>query len=134
MFIFLDSSFFCAYKNRDDVHHENSVKVMESIANQHHGRPVTTDYIFDETLTVLMRKANKSVAVDVGDLILNSEIVFVEIDKIVFEAAWKIFQKTKNLSFTDCTNIAFMKIFGLEKIATFDKGFSGIEGIRVIDR
>ena len=107
---------------------------MESIKNQYHGMPVTTDYIFDETLTVLMRKANKSVAIDVGDLILNSEIIFVEIDKIVFEAAWKIFQETKSLSFTDCTNIAFMHMFGIKYIATFDKGFKNIKGIKVVDK
>lgn len=134
MVIFLDSSLFCAYKNKEDVHHGKSAKIMESIHNQEHGEPVTTDYIFDETVTVLLRKTNKSAAIDVGDLILNSEILMVCVDKIVFEAAWNLFQTTEGLSFTDCTNIAFMQLFGIEKIATFDKSFSKVDGIVVIDK
>ncbi len=134
MLIFLDSSLFCAYKNKSDVHHENSVKIIEAISHQDHGRPVTTDYIFDETVTVLLRKTNRSIAMDVGDLILNSEIQMFGVGKIVFESAWNIFQKTEKLSFTDCTNIAFMKLYGIEKIATFDKGFKEIKGVQVVDK
>ena len=134
MAIFLDASLFCAYKNKDDIHHEDSIKIVESIQNRHHGEPVTTDYIFDEVVSVLLRKAGKTVAIDVGDLILNSGILMFCVDKMVFEAALKIFQSAEGLSFTDCTNVAFMQLFGIEKIATFDKGFLGVKGIVVIGK
>jgi len=48
--------------------------------------------------------------------------------------SWNIFKEQKNnkLSFTDCTNIAIMRINKIKNIATFDKDFKDIEGINVV--
>lgn len=132
MTIFVDASVFCAYANLDDVHHQKAKKIMNNIVSGKYGHGITTDYIFDETVTVVLRRIDKKNAAEVGNLILHSEINLVGIDPMAFQRAWELFQKTENLSFTDCTSIAFMRMFGIQNIATFDKEFSKIRDIQVV--
>ena len=134
MTVLIDASLFYAYSNIRDVHHLKAKEILKDILSDKYGGYLTTDYIFDEVVTVTERKTDKQNSLEIGNFILNSSILIAEIDKSVFNEAWKVFQETKNLSFTDCTNIAFMRIFGIEKIATFDKGFKGINGIEVVDK
>ena len=133
MAIFVDASLFYAYINIDDVHHKRAKKVMEDIVSGKYGKPVTSDYIFDESVTVTMRKADKERALNLGNLIINSEVILIQVSEPVFQRAWKLFEKAEGLSFTDCTNLAFMKTFGIERIATFDKAFSRDKGVKVVD-
>lgn len=131
MVIFIDASIFCAYANKDDVHHKESLEIVKSISGKEES--ITTDYIFDESVTVALRRVNKEAAISIGQIILNSETFLVPVEKNVFDKAWEIFQKTEKLSFTDCTNLAFMQTFGIGKIATFDKAFKEVKGIEVVD-
>ena len=133
MTILIDASVFCAYANSNDVHHKNAKIIIQEIITEKYGSGITTDYIFDETVTVANRRANKETAIRVGKYLLNSEILIAKIDHFIFEKAWELFQNTKELSFTDCTNIAFMQIFGIKKIATFDKGFDNLKNVEVVD-
>ena len=132
MTILIDASLFYAYSNTNDVHHTKAKEILKDILSDKYGGYLTTDYIFDEVVTVAQRKAGKKTAVELGNFILNSEILVAEIDKNIFENSWKLFRETEDLSFTDCTNIEFMKIFGIENIATFDRDFEGIEGIKIV--
>jgi len=132
MAIFIDSSVFCAYANSRDVHHKNARKIISDIMAGKHENGITTDYIFDETVTVTKRKANSKTAVEIGKFLLDSEIFIAKIDSMVFQKSWQLFQ-VNDLSFTDCSNIAFMDLFGILKIATFDKGFKNIKSVQVIE-
>jgi len=60
-----------------------------------------------------------------------SEIFMAMTDVSVFEKAWRLFESASSLSFTDCTSVAFMRLFKVKKIATFDKDFGGIKDIEV---
>ena len=132
MSILVDSSVFCAYANVRDVHHGAAKVIIGEIASGKHGRAVTTDYIFDESVTVALRKANKKTAVELGGFILDSELLLAEINSHVFKKAWDLFRKDGALSFTDCTSVAFMSLFGISKIATFDRDFKGVKGVEVV--
>ena len=132
MAIFIDSSVFCAYANVRDVHHKNAKKIIEDIISGKHENGITTDYIFDETVTVIRRKSNSRTAIEIGKFLLDSEIFIAKIDSLVFQKSWELFQ-TNELSFTDCSNIVFMDLFDISKIATFDKGFKNIKGVQVIE-
>jgi len=133
MTIFIDSNVFVAYYNTRDEQHEKATKLIEKIMTFEYGLPVTSDYVFDETITAtFVRTKNKPIAIKLGNQIASS-IKMLKINTTVFQDAWKIFKTTKNtLSFTDCTNIAFLSIINDNKIATFDKEFENIEGIKVI--
>lgn len=131
--ILIDANYWIALANPRDKHHKRSVSLAEEIAHQDYGKKITSDYVFDEAVTVAQRKASHDQALEIGNLILNSEVVLVRIDSHLFDAAWKLFNfQKKDLSFTDCTNIVMMNSFGIKNIATFDKGFERIKGINVV--
>lgn len=132
MAIFIDSSVFCAYANARDVHHKNAQKIINDVVSGKHENGITTDYVFDETITVTKRKANSKTAIEIGKFLLDSEIFITKVDSMSFQKAWELFQ-ANDLSFTDCSSIAFMELFGIIKIATFDKGFRNIKGVQVIE-
>ncbi len=133
MAIVIDASVFCAYANAKDIHHHNSKKIFSDILSKKYGEAILTDYLFDEIVSVIFRKTNKKTATEIGNVILNSEVFLVQIDAVVFEKAWKIFPKENSFSFTDCTTIAFNDTFGITHVATFDKEFSKLKNITVIN-
>ncbi len=132
MVVLVDSSVFCAYANVRDVHHENAKRLIGEIVSRKHGSGLTTDYIFDETVSVVLRKSGKNNAINIGRFLLNSEIQLAKVDELLFQKAWHLFQNSDNLGFTDCTSVAFVQTFGIKNIATFDKGFRGLKNIEVL--
>ncbi|MAE13527.1 hypothetical protein CMO92_03100 [Candidatus Woesearchaeota archaeon] len=133
MAVLIDASIFCAFANRRDIHHEKAKRILEEIISERYGTPLTTDYIVDETLTVIQRKSCHEEAVRFGKHLFNSEITVLQLSQAIFQEAWKIFQRQKGLSFTDCTLVASMESLGIQKIATFDKAFKNIDKIEAID-
>ncbi len=132
MTVFIDTSVFVAYYNKRDVHHERAVSILKEIDAGKHGKVFTSDYVFDEAVTVvLVRTKSVEKAIKLGEHLLKSDIDLLKVNSYVFREAWDLFKKVK-MSFTDCTNIVFMKIFGIGKIATFDEGFKKIPDIKVI--
>ena len=132
MTLFIDASVFCAYANKDDVHHEKAVAIINDVVAGTYGKALTTDYVFDEAVTVVLRRSNKKNAVELGDFLLNSEVFVAKIDASIFQQAWKLFKKSEGLSFTDCTIVAFMKSFSIDVIATFDKGFKTLGSLNIV--
>jgi len=132
MAIFIDAGVFCAYANSHDVHHLAAQEILREIFLGENEKAITTDYVFDEVVTVALRKTNKATALELGEFIMNSEIFLAGVDATIFRKAWEIFLGKKNFSFTDCTILAFMNLFGISKVATFDKEFEKVKGIHVI--
>ena len=126
--IFLDTSTLVAYYNADDVNHTDvrkSIKEME-------GRKVrflTSDYIFDEILTVLLVRTGKKKAIEVCNALLKDieagNIRLTRVDEEVFRKAAEIFTRftDKEWSFTDCTSYVLMKGAGITKGFSFDEHF-----------
>jgi predicted nucleic acid-binding protein len=131
--LFADASFFIAYHNSKDVNHQ----VARALIRGFEGHPVllvTTDYIFDEVMTVLLVRGNKEIAIQAGKAMLeDSNIEILRIDEEIFNEAWKIFQgfKDKEWSFTDCTSYVLMKKLNIEAGISFDRHFKQF-GLRVI--
>lgn len=68
---------------------------------------MTSDYIFDETLTVLKIRVGHKASVAAGEAMLSSSRVSIEpIDDQDRRSAWAIFSThaDKRWSFTDCTS------------------------------
>ena len=133
MAVLLDASYLLAFLNESDVHYRAARKLTDEISADKYGIPFTTDHIFDETVSVALRKFGKNRALAFGKHILDSVLMLTS-DKHVLAEAWSIFIKTElNLSFTDCINIATLKVTGTEFIATFDKEFKNIQDTKVLD-
>ncbi|MBI3559037.1 PIN domain-containing protein [Candidatus Gottesmanbacteria bacterium] len=95
----------------------------------------TTNFIIDETLTLLRVRSGLKIAIDFKEDLLKSvhslKIVRVLVkDEVI---AWNWFVKEwSGLSFTDCTSFAVMKRLGLTEVATFDHHFSKA-GFKIVD-
>lgn len=94
----------------------------------------TTDYILDETLTLLRTRVDHKAAVEFGRIILSSRVVKVlPIIGERWRKAWRLFVKyeDKNFSFTDCTSFVVMKELRLPAALAFDHHFSQMGFITV---
>jgi predicted nucleic acid-binding protein len=124
MSIFLDTTYFIAYADSRDKYHEEAVQLAERIASGIYGEKVSSDYVFDETVTFVLVRQNFEKAKEIGNKILNYDITVEKIASKVFHRAWELFKKRKNLSFTDCTIVEHMKENKIKCLATFDSGFN----------
>lgn len=133
--IILDTGVLFALSVEKDVNHSNALKIVNDSVHGAYGKIAITDYIFDETVTLaLARTKSISKAVSVGDYISNIEII--KVDQDVFDGAWKMFKTQDpkmNLSFTDCTTAIAMKRNHIDKVATFDSGFTRIKWVEVVN-
>ena len=123
--IILDTSLIVSYKIENDQTHGKAVKIMNDISNGIYGKPVISDYIFDEVVSVIFfRSKSLQLAIDAGNEIMKN-ITMEKIDDGVFGMAWETFagQKGTGFSFTDCTILALLRKGNIEKLATFDLDF-----------
>jgi predicted nucleic acid-binding protein len=73
---------------------------------------VVTDYVLDETLTLVLRRAGHGPAVACGHFVLASPLVrMVRINPELWSEAWQLFQQYDDhgFSFTDCTSFVVMR-------------------------
>lgn len=124
----VDASALVGLYNPNDIHHARTKQVLQTIEE-----PLITDYLFDEMLGVMTRKASRKEAVQAGKSILGNGTQMATIGPVEFIQAWELFQHSKTLSFTDCTTIAVMRSLGITHIVTFDRAFDSIEGITVVN-
>lgn len=135
MSVLVDTNVLVAQQNRRDRdRHSAAVQAMTSVLTGRHGQPFVTDYVFDETLT-LVRRQTKSYRemMTVANRILGRppfprafEVLMVT--GPVFREALKIVETyhDRDLSFTDATIIALVQRRGIGHVLSFDAGFDGI--------
>ena len=124
--IFVDTSFFKAFLDPEDDFNRDALMILKRLAVDN---PlfVTTNFILDESYTLLRVRKNLDFAIKLREFIYKdlkgSKVVIVSPED---EAeAWKWFLNPwKGLSFTDCTSFAVMKRLELSEVATFDNHFS----------
>lgn len=124
--IFVDTSAWYAVEVEDDVNHEKACKFLSLIASGKYGISITTDYVLDQTLTLLRSRRDLTSATTFMDKIKKSSSVRVFwIDENLFEKALNIFQKSnqKSWSFTDCTSFVLMHELSISEAFTFDSHF-----------
>lgn len=132
--IFLDSSFLISFEVDADSNHDMAVKLFDEITKGKFGLPIISDYIFDETVTMIFaRTKDLSKAIESG-IGMKQSYQIKKIDEPIFEKAWSLFQKQKStkFSFTDCTILTVMEENGIKNIATFDEDFKKIKEINVV--
>src|SRR3989338_238695 len=123
--ILIDTNIFISYMNENDSKHKEAVSVIEKIYKENYGRPFISDYIFSEIVTVASVRVNRKEAIFAGNSLINNMLI-IKITEKIFNDSWILFCEDNKFSFTDCTNLAIMKEFGVNKIATFDKEFAKI--------
>jgi len=125
MRLFGDSSAWLAFFDQRQREHALLRRTVSELSRQSLVIYVT-DYIIDETLTLLLARAGHSAAVTCGDWLLQSPLVkLVRIDSDQWNAAWAMFRRytDKGFSFTDCTSFVVMHQHKLVDAFSFDHHF-----------
>lgn len=124
--IFVDTSWYKAFLDPNDDFHSQSVRQYSRIkAESTHF--VTTNYIVDETLTLLRIRKNLELSLQFRQMLLDMShsLKLIRITSQDESNAWEWFPKNwSKLSFTDCTSFAVMKRLDLKDVATFDDHFA----------
>ncbi len=125
MKLFGDSSAWLAFFDRSQPAHETIRREVGALS-RHNLVIFVTDYVIDETLTLVLARAGHSVAVMCGEWLLHSpSIHLVRIDENQWDSAWDLFRRydDKDFSFTDCTSFVVMEAYNLVDAFTFDRHF-----------
>jgi uncharacterized protein len=128
MRLFVDTSAWPALNDKNDQYHGEAVSRSVRVKQQKI-QLVTSEYVFDESITIIRYRVSHKAAVVFGDVLMSSTIVSIE--DITDEErlkAWALFKKygDKELSFTDCTSFALMMKLRLQKVFAFDDHFKQI--------
>jgi hypothetical protein len=131
--IFVDTSWFKAFLDPADDFHSQSERqyLMIKDRNTH---LVTSNYIVDETLTLLRVRKNLELSLQFRDMLMgmSHSLKLIRVTSQDEFKAWDWFPKNwSKLSFTDCTSFAVMERLELKDVATFDQHFAQV-GFNVI--
>ncbi len=125
--VFVDTSGWMACADRADPSHTACCAARDEALEG--GRLVTTDFVIDETLTLIRFR----IGVDAADawwrqIDASSRLQWERIDGDRSEQARQVFfqYRDKDLSFTDCTSVAVMRELKLKTAITTDHHFRQI--------
>jgi predicted nucleic acid-binding protein len=126
LYIFVDTDAFVALAVTNDTNHEKAIALVNALQQ----RPViffTSNYVFAESITVISQRASHEAALQYIDTMQSPENPFT-IERAgddIEDAAIRRFkqQTSKNISYVDCTNMAFMEHLQADAIFSFDSGY-----------
>jgi uncharacterized protein len=122
---FVDTTALVAYFDGSDVSHRTAKELVARTGKQKN-RMVVTDFILDESITVIKSRVGHGIAVKSGEFVLQSQVIdIIWLDQDVLLKAWEYFKKhsDKGYSFTDCTSFVLMKELGLKYCLSFDRHY-----------
>jgi len=96
---------------------------------------LTTDYIVDETLTLLRARGERRRALLVGEQLTSGELAEVyHLTEDDIARAWETFKHfdDKNWSFTDCTSKVVIEHLGIRQAFVFDHHFEQFGIVQVV--
>jgi uncharacterized protein len=123
--LFVDTSAWYALADAQERDHE---PVRAALAG-YQGRLVTSDYVFDETVTLVRRRRGWERARRLGaELRAGRAAALVHVTPADLDAAWSLFERRpdQRLSFTDCTSFVLMGRLRLAAAVTLDQDFRAL--------
>lgn len=123
--ILVDTAGFLALWDAADEHHRAALALQSELLRKRH-RFLTTEYVVDETVTLLLMRHSHGAAADFLTTIEASEAIRLEwIGPDRFHAAGALFRKygDKKWSFTDCVSFVVMHELRMREAFTTDRHF-----------
>lgn len=125
--IFIDTTVWVGASDSNDDFYSSSSKIIESVRIGTLPLALTTDFIIDETVTILgkRRGVGAEKARDVAKRILSSPRVFtVFVDETILTEALERYPDYRGrLSLTDVCSAVVMQRYGLKEIFSHDSDF-----------
>lgn len=129
--IFVDTGAWYASLVPNDPEHSRAARWLA--ANR--SPLLTTDYVIDETLTLLRARGERKRALVLGARFFNDRLAKIhKITTADLTLAWKTFEQfyDKDWSFTDCTSKIVMEQLNMKVAFAFDHHFHQFGTIQVV--
>jgi uncharacterized protein len=129
--ILVDSGAWYASVCPEDANHR---RAREWLA-QNEEPLLTTDYVIDETLTLLRARGNSQRALQIGTQFFAEELATVHfLTRDQISSAWSVFRDfaDKEWSFTDCTSKVVIESLAIRKAFSFDRHFRQFGAVIVV--
>ncbi|HMD67885.1 MAG TPA: PIN domain-containing protein [Chitinivibrionales bacterium] len=123
--VFLDTSGFFSFVVKSDEKHARASEIVRETLKAG-GRLVTTDYVIDETATLLKVRGFGHIVSNLFDGILSSRACRLDwMDQEHFNSTKAFFLKHRDheWSFTDCFSFIIMRSYGIRNALTKDVHF-----------
>jgi len=124
---FVDTSALLSTLYKKDTNHKQAKAISKELEKDIRRIPVITDYIFDETLTLLKQRVGHKESVKFGKLVFSgkTKLKLIYLSNNMIQEAFKLFVRysDKGFSFTDCTSFAVMQHHKITRAFTFDHHF-----------
>lgn len=132
MSIFVDTSAFIAYLNRDDRYHATAVKVMQAAAQQEK-QLITTNYTLLETTALLQRRLGLAALQDFQETIVPLlAVVWVDAALHDLGITAVLTANRQELSLVDCISFIVCRRRHIQQVFAFDQHFSE-QGFTLLD-
>ena len=136
MTIFIDTWGFKALMDSEDEHHDQVVKLFD-VLWKNNSKLITSDYVLDETITLLSVRAGMKPAKEFSDIIINGTSVDKRwIEKRYFYDALEMkfrYDDKPKISFTDFTSMSLMLSTNVKYIVTNDRHFESVNlGLKLV--
>jgi predicted nucleic acid-binding protein len=128
--LFVDTSAWYAYVNRADPDHRAVAQVLDRFS----GRLLTSNFVFDEAVTLCLARLGHRVALRVGGTLLDPRVTdLIRVGGQDETLAWQLFRERpdQTYSYTDCTSFVLLRRLGLARVAALDDDFAR-EGFEVV--
>jgi len=120
--VFVDTGVWFSLLVSKDPNYARTTQWFEALND----RVVTSDYVVDETLTLLLMRGERSKAIEFGNLVIVGSLAILhKVTEDQFHRSWIFFQKFAGagLSFTDCTTHIVANDLNVRSVASFDHHF-----------
>lgn len=129
--IFADTGGWFATAVPDDINHAAARRWL----TQNQQPLLTTDYVVDETLTLLRSRGQNVVALTMGQHFFDGALATIyHLTEDDIRQTWEVFSRfaDKEWSFTDCASKVVIEKFGLSQAFAFDQHFRQFGTVAVV--
>jgi len=129
--IFVDTGAWFASIVPTDADHQKAVSWLKNKTES----LLTTDYIVDETLTLLRARGEVTRAVRLADAFFTGQLATVYyLTEEDIQLTWQVFRdySDKEWSFTDCSSKVIIEKFRIPQAFAFDHHFRQFGSVRVV--
>jgi len=130
--VFVDTWGWLALGHRRDSFHDKVQEVFEQM-QMNHIPLFSSEYVFDELITLLFRRENYNEAVRFAEnlfaAVRNNELVIEKVTEVRFYRAWQLRTRLRDkpdISFTDITSMIIMQDLSISYVLTDDDHFTHV--------